>query len=283
MQRVLIAGCGYVGTTAADLFHAAGWLVEGWTHSAVSAAQLLNKPYPVSAVDFTDRQQVNTRPQNFDLVIHCASTRGGDAGSYRRTYLDGVRNLTDRFVGSTLLFTSSTSVYAQRNGEWVTEQSPAQPLHERGQVLVEAETLVLERGGTVARLGGIHGPGRSAMLTRFLGGETTVDPSSDRFMNHIHRDDAAAALVVLAETSSVGAAIYNVVDNSPIPRSECYRWLTEKLGRSNQSKKAAEVSQKRGRSNKRVNNSKMRASGWSPRYPSFATAMEQSILPSFGL
>jgi hypothetical protein len=40
---------------------------------------------------------------------------------------------------------------------------------------------------------------------------------------------------------------------------------------------------KRGASNKRVSNAKLRGLGWTPRYPSFAEAMEESILPSFAL
>jgi len=283
VRRILIAGCGYVGTAAADLFHAAGWLVEGWTESTVSAAQLLDKPYPVTAIDFSDRRQVNSQAQNFDMVVHCASTHGGDLESYRRVYLSGVENLTDRFVGATLLFTSSTSVYAQQDGEWVTEQSAAEPVHQTGQVLLETEQLVLRRGGIVARLAGIHGPGRSAILTRFLHGEAVVEPSDDHFTNHVHRDDAAAALVFLADTGPRQNAIYNVTDNAPILRSECYQWLAQKLGRSVPKQTNVPRSGKRGRSNKRVSNQKLLACGWSPRYPSFAAAMEQSILPSFGL
>jgi nucleoside-diphosphate-sugar epimerase len=283
VRRVLIAGCGYVGTAAADLFHASGWLVEGWTHSTVSAAQLLDKPYPVSAVDLTDRQQVNARSQNFDLVVHCASTAGGDEASYRRVYLNGIQNLADRFIGASLLFTSSTSVYAQVKGETVNEQSPAQPSHEKGKILVEAEQEVLGRGGIVARLAGIHGPARSAILTRFLRGEAVVDPANDRYSNQVHRDDIAAALVLLAEALPRANPIYNVNDDHPILRSECYRWLAEKLGRTSSSKGSAPISSKRGRSNKRVSNLKLRECGWTPRYPSFGEAMERSILPSFGL
>jgi nucleoside-diphosphate-sugar epimerase len=282
VRRILIAGCGYVGTAAADLFHAAGWLVEGWTHSAISAARLLDKPYPINTVDFTDRHQVNARPQNFELVIHCASTRGGDAESYRQVYLNGVTNLLDRFIGSTVLFTSSTSVYAQQGGEWVNEQSPAQPLHEAGKVLRETEDLVLSSGGIVVRLAGIHGPGRSAILTRFLRGEA-IDPADDRYMNHIHRDDVAEALVVLAETSTRQDSIYNIADDSPILRTDCYRWLSEKLSRPMPPKGDVPGPRKRGRSNKRISNLKLHECGWVPRYPSFVTAMEQSILPSFGL
>ena len=50
MPRILIAGCGYVGQAAADLFCDAGWKVEGWTLSAKSAAKLTGKPYPVYAI-----------------------------------------------------------------------------------------------------------------------------------------------------------------------------------------------------------------------------------------
>jgi hypothetical protein len=40
---------------------------------------------------------------------------------------------------------------------------------------------------------------------------------------------------------------------------------------------------KRGDSNKQVSNRKLRALGWAPRYPTFDSAMTESILPSFGL
>ena len=112
MPRILIAGCGYVGQATADLFHAAGWGTEGWTASAKSAAALSAKPYPVCQVDISNRDQVAERPGTFDAVVHCASSRGGGLESYRKIYLNGVRNLLDRFVGTKMLFTSSTSVYA---------------------------------------------------------------------------------------------------------------------------------------------------------------------------
>jgi nucleoside-diphosphate-sugar epimerase len=77
MPRILIAGCGYVGQATADLFHAAGWDVEGWTASEESAAALSAKPYPICPVDLSNRDQVAERPGTFDTVIHCASSRGG--------------------------------------------------------------------------------------------------------------------------------------------------------------------------------------------------------------
>jgi nucleoside-diphosphate-sugar epimerase len=281
MARILIAGCGYVGQAAADLFQAAGWAVEGWTGSAQSAATLAEKPYRIRQVDISERAEIARSAANFDAIIHCASSRGGDAEMYREIYLNGVRNLLEGFPGSKLVFTSSTSVYAQRDGAWVTEESETKPTRETSRILLETEKLVLSRDGIVARLAGIYGPGRSALLSKFLSGSATIDPENDRFINQVHRDDIASALFLLLNVPEAVGQIYNVVDEKPMLQSECYRWLAQRLdgpvpriGKSRQPRK-------RGDSNKRVINTKLRRLGWSPQYPTFADAMEKSILPSF--
>ena len=281
MPRILIAGCGYIGQAAADLFHAAGWMVEGWTRSAESAASLSAKPYPVREVDVSKPAQLAECAGTFDAVVHCASSSGGDAEMYRKVYLDGVRNLLETFPGSKLLFTSSTSVYAQRDGSWVTEESETKPMRETSRILLETERLVLASGGIVARLAGIYGPGRSALLSKFLAGTAMIDPENDRFVNQVHRDDIAAALFLLLSREAEIAQIYNVVDDQPILQSECYRWLAQRLNRPLPPIGRSMQERKRGDSNKRVSNAKLRALSWTARYPTFAEAMEKSILPSF--
>jgi len=281
MPWILIAGCGYVGQAAGDLFHAAGWAVEGWTRSATSAAGLAAKPYPVRGVDFSQRAQVAERAAAFDAVIHCASSGGGDAETYHRVYLDGAGNLLEGFPASKLLFTSSTSVYAQRDGSWVTEESETKPLRETSRILVEAERVVLNSGGIVARLAGIYGPGRSALLSKFLEGTAIIDLENDRFVNQVHRDDIASALFLLLSRETQGTQIYNVIDDQPMLQSECYRWLARRLNRPLPPVGTSKQQRKRGDSNKRVSNAKLRRLGWTPRYPTFAEAMEKSVLPSF--
>jgi nucleoside-diphosphate-sugar epimerase len=281
MRRVLIAGCGYLGQAAADLFHRAGWEVEGWTRSARAAGELAGKPYRVEAVDLSDRRQVDACKSEFDAVIHCASTRGGGADLYREVYLNGARHLLSRFTESTILFVSSTSVYAQTGGEWVTEESVAEPEHETGKILLEAERCVLDRSGIVARLAGIYGPGRSHLLKKFLAGEAVLDPQNDRFVNEVHRDDAATALFTLLDRPAPAGGIFNLVDDQPILQSQCYRWLATRLKRSLPPVGTTNPNRKRGASNKRVSNARMHALGWNPRYPTFFEAMEKSVLASF--
>src|SRR5262245_66606814 len=97
MPRILIAGCGYVGEATADLFHFAGWNVEGWVHSQESAARLSVKAYPIALIDISRRGEVAQRGGAFDAVIHCVSSRGGDAEAYRQIYLSGARHLLEAF------------------------------------------------------------------------------------------------------------------------------------------------------------------------------------------
>jgi nucleoside-diphosphate-sugar epimerase len=281
MAQILIAGCGYVGQATADLFHASGWAVEGWTESAESAAKLSAKPYPVHAVDIANKAEVGARAGTFDAIIHCASSGGGDAGAYREIYLNGARNLLDRFRGSRMLFTSSTSVYGQSDGSWITEESQTKPERETGRILLETEELVLGKRGVVARLAGIYGPGRSALLSKFLVGTAVVDPENDRFVNQVHRDDIASALFLLLNRPSSAPEIFNVVDDQPILQTECYRWLAERLNRPALPIGKAKGESRRGDSNKRVSNAKLRRLGWIPQFPTFSDAMEKSILPSF--
>jgi nucleoside-diphosphate-sugar epimerase len=140
---------------------------------------------------------------------------------------------------------------------------------------------VLNRGGVVTRLAGIYGPGRAVLLRKFLSGEAIVDPERDRFVNQIHRDDAAAALFSLLDRDVPRGDIFNVVDDQPILQSECYRWLAEKLNRPLPLVGRSTSKRKRGQSNKRVSSAKLRALGWVPAYPSFSEGMEKSVLPSF--
>jgi nucleoside-diphosphate-sugar epimerase len=281
MPRALIAGCGYLGRALAESLAADGWEIEGWTLSPESARELSQNGQRAEAIDLSDARDVAAHKSDFTAVIHCASTRGGDADAYRRVYLEGARNLAEQFRNAKIVFTSSTSVYAQSRGELVTEESIAEPPHESGQILREAENMILARDGVVARLGGIYGPGRSALLRNFLEGRVGAGVDTDRFINQIHRDDAASAIKLLLKSAATAGQIYNIVDNEPISLSACYRWLAARLNRSLPSIARSGSRRKRGESNKRVSNAKLRSLGWTPQYPTFADGMEKSVLPSF--
>jgi nucleoside-diphosphate-sugar epimerase len=282
MPSVLIAGCGYVGIATAKFFHRHGWDVRGWTRSGDTADH--EPSVRCSAVDLRNFEQVQRNSFRCDVVVHCASSQGGDVTEYRRLYLDGVANLVRCFPQSAILFTSSTRVYPQKDGSCVEEHSPAEPPSDQAKILVEAENVVLNAGGIVLRLGGIYGPGRSFFLQSILNGTASISANAERYVNQIHRDDAASAIFFLAIQETIAPPrIFNVVDDEPTVRAEILRWLAETLGKPLAPSTEATSARRRADSNKRVNNGKLRALGWSPQYPNFKEGLLRSVLPASAL
>jgi nucleoside-diphosphate-sugar epimerase len=120
------------------------------------------------------------------------------------------------------------------------------------------------------------------MLRNVLSGRAIMDDGGARYVNQVHRDDVAAALFLLAKAPLIAAPrLINVVDDRPMPQRECYEWLARRLGLDAPDYLPRPGGSRRGRTNKRVSNSKLHELGWRPAYPSFAEAMERSIIPSF--
>lgn len=278
MPRVFIAGCGFVGLATARLFHERGWEVIGGTHSVESAERLAGEAFPTIAADISDPAALAARPElrGLDVAIHAASSGRGGAEAYRRVYLDGVRNLVSVLAPRRLVFTSSTSVYAQIDGAWVAEESDTAPDRETGRILRAAEEATLAAGGVVARLAGIYGPQRSVLLRKFLSEEAIIEGDGGRWINQVHRDDIAAALLLLVEREARG--VFNVADDDPMPQRELYAWLAAHFQKPLPPTGPIPTDRKRGWTSKRVSNAKLRALGWAPQYPSFKDAIRSGTL-----
>jgi len=274
-MKLLLLGHGYLGQAISREFLAAGWQVTAVSrHGDSSNPQWLELPCDLTSP--SDVAALATRIFPPDLLIHCASSGRGGAEAYRAVYLDGCRHLLDAFPGVPLIFTSSTSVYAQTDGSEVTEESPAEPDRETGEILRETEDLVLAGGGLVARLAGIYGPGRSVLLKKFLTGEAIIEEDGQRFLNQIHRDDAARALFHLSSSplSTLHSQLFNLSDSHPLTQLECYTGLANLFDRPLPPSGPRDLNRKRGWTHKRVSNAKLRATGWEPRFPCFLDAAE---------
>lgn len=294
---LLVAGCGYIGAALARMAGDAGWSVTGLTNSTASAARLAAAGIDARALDLTDPAALaalaRTLPPDI-AVVHCAASgRGGGSDAYRTVYLEGMRRLREAFPhAARTVFTSSTSVYAGIDGGIVTEASPAEPDRETGRILRQTEDETLAGGGGVLRFAGLYGPGRSVLLRNFLTGQAVIDVRTDppatpdgRWINQIHRHDAAAALLhVLSLPDNVFSAgrLWNAADSTPLLQRPLYTELARRFGRPLPPEAAPDSSRKRGWTHKRVGNAALRATGWSPRYPSWFDALDHDpeFLPS---
>lgn len=264
MSKVLVVGAGYLGREIVRIFCEAGWDAQGTS---------LGGGEGLLACDVSDADSVFTLP-DADAVVHCAASGRGGEDAYRRVYLEGCRNLASRFPEAKLVFTSSSSVYAQHQGELVTEESDTIPDRATGEILLESEKVILDAGGVVARLAGIYGPGRSVLLRKFLDGEAVIEEDGQRFINTIHRDDAAQAILHLISLRPFPAGeIFNVADSVTMTQLGVYQGLAEISGKDLPPGGPRDLNRKRGWTHKRVSNAKLRASGWEPDYPCFLDAV----------
>lgn len=282
----LIAGCGYLGMALASLLREHGIQPVCLTRSSEGASRLSSEGWTARAVDITSTDACSTLAQEFptlQTMVHCAASgRGAGETEYAAVYDGGCKNLLNAYPQAQLLFTSSTSVYPQIDGSIVSEESSANPSRTTGKILRQAESRVLAEDGIVLRLAGIYGPARSVLLRNFLNGQASIDVRSTppltpdgRWINQIHRDDAAAAILHLAQlpTSLTAAEIFNVSDSRPLTQREVYRELSHTFSRPLPPEADPTENRKRGWSHKQVSNAKLLATGWTPRYPDFFTAL----------
>ncbi len=259
MSAVLIAGCGYVGGVLAvellRLGHDVAALRRGDGELPVGVQAI--------RADLCDVSSLAGLP-SFDTVFYLASPDAGTSGAYRRCYLEGTRNLIDALPGTPRFFlVTSTAVYGQNDGEWVDEDSPADPTDYRGLTMLQAEEDVCSfLPATIVRFGGIYGPGRTRLIQLVERGDARCSEPV-RYTNRIHRDDCAGMLAFL-QALPAPDPLYLGVDDSPVSDCDLNSWLAERLGVS----PPTPVRNKTG-SNKRIRNARIRSAGYDFRYPTY--------------
>ncbi len=281
MANILIAGCGDVGATLGQRLSASGHQVWGLKRHP---ADLPPGIQPLAA-DLTDPATLTTLPSALDYVVYSAAASGFSAAAYQAAYVTGVRNLLNALDKAEqppkrLLFTSSTSVYAQHQGEWVDEDSPAEADGFSGRCIREGEQLLWNRGwpAVAVRFGGIYGPGRTRLIDSVRDGSATRQAGPPLYTNRIHRDDCAAVLEHLLFLPEP-APLYLAVDDDPAPLDQVLSWLALQLGVPEPPlavqpplKPGAAASADpalRMRASKRCRNHRLRASGFDFRYPGY--------------
>lgn len=278
-SKTLLIGCGYIGLPLALRLREAGHEISAWVHSATSAEALaIHRFHRVIIGSVGDSAVWDAVPEKYDLVVHCASSGRGGVAAYEEVFLKGISLMGARQPAARRLFVSSTSVYGQTTGEIVTEDSPAEPTSETGRILREAEKVALNSHAVIVRSSGIYGPGRGVLFEKFQRGEAVIEGDGSRWLNQIHQHDLVSALLHLIATDRHGQ-IYNASDDAPVTLLDYYTWCAKFLSKPLPPHGPINPNRKRGLTNKRVSNVKLRSTGWTPQYPSFREGLAADHSP----
>ena len=239
-QRLIILGCGYLGRAVAAKARQSGWKVTALTRNPETADVLRSSlGIEVHVGDLAKSTWHDALDPTNASVLNCVSGGGGGVDGYARSYREGMQSLVawaQRGVPRTVVYTSSTSVYPDAGGDWVDEDGP-NANSPRANILLEAEA-VLERAvasgvlpsATVLRLAGIYGPGRHYLVDQVKAGSRVLPGGGDCFLNLIHRDDAADAIVKALEAGAAGFRRFNLSDGHPATKATIVAWTAKQLG-----------------------------------------------------
>jgi nucleoside-diphosphate-sugar epimerase len=239
-ERVLIIGCGDVGTRAARLLAPA---------RRARVIALTSSPERVTAL-----RQIGITPLQGDLddaralrrlagiatrVLHLAPPPSGETTDWR---LDPrtralVRALVQRSLPAALVYGSTSGVYGDAQGRWVSEATPARPMTPRAWRRVDAEATVHWLGRatgvrtTVLRIPGIYAPDRAGGTPRerLQRGTPVLRAEDDVYTNHIHADDLARACVLALWRGRTQRNV-NVVDDTELKMGDYFDFAADLYG-----------------------------------------------------
>ncbi|MDO9046755.1 MAG: NAD-binding protein [Methylobacter sp.] len=230
MAKILIVGCGAIGLELAGVLSAQGHDVTGLKRNPKASA-----PGRINYVtaDISSSADLADLDTDFTQAFFIVSPDGRNEQSYRAVYETGLNNLLARLPETHWLMVSSTSVYGQSVGEWVDENSVAEPANITSRLIRRAEQTLMDLNpaNIVVRFSGIYGPGREYLL-RLAMQIPAIQQSPPYFTNRIHQQDCVGVLSFLLEQRLAGKALaqcYLASDDDPAPMWEVMTWLTDRL------------------------------------------------------
>lgn len=228
-HRLFVFGLGYVATTLAARLREEGWAIAGTTRSEDRRRLLAEMGIEAFVFDRTHPLDPAVLGRATHILASAPPEDGGDpalgAHAADIAKLDALE-----WLG----YLSTTAVYGDTGGDWVSETAWLKPGSDRARRRVEAERgwQDLRRSFFVPvhvfRLPGIYGPGRSAIDDLRAGQARRIDKPGQVF-SRIHVEDIATTLVASMNRPNPGG-IYNVADDLPAPAHEVVAYAAELLG-----------------------------------------------------
>ena len=229
-KTILIFGYGYTSSFLSSLLIKEGWSVFATTRDEENFSKIKkNGAHPIL---FSDRKEIEkTISKGVYILSSIPPVKGGDPVLKEYSSLISEKREFIFWLG----YFSTTSIYGNKMGEWVSEEtapSPSLP-RSRERLKVENSWNALSKDAEIAlnifRLSGIYGPGRS-LIDRFHAGENiiVVDRPNQLF-NRVHVIDIVS-ITYLAMKKKFRNEIFNVSDDNPASQvevSEFARSLSE--------------------------------------------------------
>lgn len=232
MPRILIIGCGDIGERVARLEQAEGRAVAGLSRSQASAERLRAAGIEPLTGDLDIPSSLGHLPVEGALVYYFAPPPGSGVTDPRLEAFVSV--MTPAKLPQRVVLISTTGVYGDCHGEWVTEERPANPQAPRAARRLAAETALRRWSRAsgvpvvILRVPGIYARGRLPE-ERLRAREPVLREEESPFSNRIHADDLARVCMAAAHHDHPHD-LYNVSDGHPTTMTDYFDRVADALG-----------------------------------------------------
>jgi len=242
-------GCGDVGQRIAGLL-GSRWRVLGTARSATTANELRRLGIQPVNADLDHRRTLARAAGLAHWMLYLAPPPNSGAADPRlKNWLVAHGTAQAKRAGGSkpparLTYMSTTGVYGDRAGGWVSETTPVQPTTPRAKRRVDAEQQIRKaikpgqpRGrlkrrpslqATILRVPGIYAAERLPE-ERLRNRLPVADGDGDGYTNHIHADDLAR-LTVLSLMRMRSGRVFNTVDQSNLTTGQWLDLVAKTLG-----------------------------------------------------
>lgn len=284
-RHIAIIGCGYLGTALARHSLAEGRVVVASTRNPNRAAALGDLgvvPVPLDLADLGAGHQLDRLLREPPEALFYLVPPGPRPALTLDEAPRQLVQILKMMPATRVVVASSTAVYGQCQGEWVTAETPAQASDDRGRALLAAEQLWSALPmARIVRLAGLYGPGRVIGQQDVSCGRK-LPGSAERWLNLIEVSDAAALLAAVAASPNA-QRIELGADGHPVTRGEYYQTLATLLNQAPPHfDGVVDAGPRGGRSASRRCDSRstQRRTGWQPRYADYRAGLAAALVPA---
>jgi nucleoside-diphosphate-sugar epimerase len=222
-NKFLILGCGFSGSFFAKTIRKLGC-------NALTSSRSENKD-PNSFVFNSENGKVPD-DKTFDGVTHVLSCIPPDKNG-KDPVLGRLQNKLQSLPLEWVGYLSTTGVYGNAKGDWVSEADQPNPLQKRSQNRLNCEKKWIDSGLPVQifRLPGIYGPGRST-FEAIKNQKIRVISKRDQVFSRIHVADITNAIIYILQNkaSLKFHQIINIADDEPCSQIEVIQYCYDLLG-----------------------------------------------------
>jgi len=223
-NNVFIVGCGYVGQAVARSFLDRNIPVRALTRGNFQQLQQLGIQPIIGDLD-NPQTLKNLQIQRDEIIFYFAPPPNQNTTDPRlRNFLNALTQAPEKIV-----LISTTGVYGDCKGEWITEDQPLNPQADRAKRRVDAENTLKnsELNYTILRVAGIYGAGKLP-IERLQKGIPVLKESQSPFSNRIHIVDLTRVCELAAEKSPA-RSIYHVSDGNPTTMTDYFNRVADAL------------------------------------------------------